>query len=108
MALSYISKILYDSKGHTGNIYYARFVKKSNGRIWDNVNEELAADPNWEDSAIPLVETGTTGQYPVVVPADLPKCVYDIIIYLRAGSVPQSTDDVELQYDAAIGSIFGF
>ena len=40
MALSYISKILYDSKGHTGNIYYARFVKKSNGRIWDNVNEE--------------------------------------------------------------------
>jgi hypothetical protein len=106
--LSYVCKILYDANGHTGNTYYARFVRLMDGKIWDGTNEVLATLPNWEDSAIALVETGETGQYPIVIPAELPRGNYDVIAYLQAGSAPANTDNVALQFDTSAGSIFGF
>jgi len=109
MGLSYTHRILYDSLGHTGNTYYYRLVQKRTGLIWDNVNEQLSANPNWEDSAISMTETGTTGQYPVIVPEDVPAGTYDFIAHKQAGSVPQNTDDIELQWDAPpIGGALGF
>jgi hypothetical protein len=108
MGLSYIDRILYDSGGHTGNTYYVRFVRLVDGLIWDAVNEEMAATPNWSDSAITLVEADSAGQFPIVVPAALPRGNFDVIVYQQLGSVPQNTDDVTLQYDTSIGSIFRF
>lgn len=108
MSLEYIDRILYDSQGHTGNTYYVRFVKLADGKIWDNVNDVLAANPNWEDSAIILSETGQTGQYNIVIPKALPRGNYDVIVYKQDGSAPANSDDIELQYDTSAGSIFGF
>jgi len=108
MALSYIDRILYDSGGHTGNKYYVKFVRMADGKIWDNVNKEMATNPNWENAAIALVETDTAGQFPIIIPADLPRGNFDVIVYRQLGSVPQNTDDIELQYDTSVGSIFGF
>lgn len=108
MSLSYIDRILYDAAGHTGNIYYVRFVRLADGYIWDSANGEMSVNPDWEDSAVALSETGTTGQYNIVVPADLPRGNFDIIVYQQAGSAPQHTDDIELQYDTSVGSIFRF
>jgi hypothetical protein len=108
MALAYLLRTLYDSLGHTGNVYYVRFVRLADGYIWDPVNEEMAVDPAWEDSAILLVETGTTGQYPILVSADQPRGNFDVIVYKQSGSAPQNTDDITLQFDTSIGSIFKF
>jgi len=108
MSISYVDRILYDSDGHTGNVYYVRFVRLADGKIWDSTNGALAVNPNWEDSAIVLVETGTTGQFKINIPEDLPRANYDVIVYQQEGSVPQNTDDLELQYDTSAGSIFGF
>ena len=105
---SYIDRTIYDSLGHTGNTYYYRAVRKADGRIWDNINGELADNPNWEDSAISLTETGTTGQFDVVIPENFPRGTFDIIVYIQTGSAPQNTDDVELQYDTTVGGILGF
>ena len=108
MSLQYVDRIIHDSQGHTSNNYYYRFVRKADGKIWDAVNEVLVDDPNWADAAIVLVEVGTQGVYKVIIPAALPRGQYDVVIYLRSGSVAQNTDDIELQYDTTAGSIFGF
>lgn len=109
MGLSYIHRILYDSLGYTGNTYYYRLVQKRTGLIWDNVNNVLAVNPTWEDSAIPMSDTNSNGQYPAVVPAGVPAGTYDFISYKQSGSVPQNTDDVELQWDfPPIGGALGF
>ena len=109
MGVSYIHRNLYDALGYTGNTYYYRLIQKRTGLIWDNTNGVLAANPAWEDAAIPITEVGNTGQYPVYVPADVPAGTYDFVAYQQAGSVPQNTDDVELQWDAPpIGGALGF
>lgn len=104
----FIDRIVYDAGGHTGKTYYVRFVRRSDGYIWDNVAGAMVASPTWGDSAIELVETGETGAFPVVVPADLPPAYYDVIVYEQLGSTPDNTDDVEAQWSRARGSIFGF
>jgi hypothetical protein len=68
MGLSYIDRILYDSLGYTGNVYYVRFVRKYDAKVWDSVNGVMADDPDWEDAAVTLSEVGTNGQYNVVIP----------------------------------------
>jgi len=110
--MAYVDQFVYDSSGHTGNTYYARFCLNGSdaGRkaVWDNTNKELSQNPNWVDTAIVLSEVGSTGQFPVAVPDDLPAGRYDVIIHKQAGSVPQNTDDVEKQYTFTKGDIFGF
>jgi len=111
--MAYIDQIIYDAGGHTGNVYYVRFVVTGSApevkQIWDNVNEELAVSPTWENSAIELIEVGLTGAFPIVTPEDLPEGKrYDVIVYKQLGSVPHYTDDVEKQYELKHGSIFGF
>lgn len=105
---SWMDRIFYDAQGHTGNSYYVRFIFKGDSSIWDDVAGELANSPSWADTAIDLVEDGTTGQFPVVVPADLPQGIYDVVIYKRAGSFVANTDEVENSFVLKQGSIFGF
>jgi len=102
MPTSHIIRTLFDALGYTGNIYYARFVRKADGLIWDDSNEVMAAEPSWSNSAVAITETGQTGQYPIYNPENLPAGTYDIIIYQQSGSDPANTDDVELQFDAHI------
>ena len=104
----YVIKTLYDSSGYTGNTYYYKFVRLADGKIWDNVNNELATNPNWEDAAINAAEVGNTGQYTIKAPIALTDGNYDVVVYKQAGSAPANTDDVETQFDVSIGSIFGF
>jgi len=107
--MSYIDTIIFDAGGHTGNEYYVRFVVDDTGQAWDDVNEKLSLSSNWVDEAIELVEQGLTGQYPIVIPTDLPTGKrYNIVIYKLVGSEAQSTDDIEKQYQVMRGSIFGF
>lgn len=105
---SWMSRIFYDALGHTGNSYYVRFIFKGDSSIWDAVAEVLKNSPSWIDTAVNLVEDGTTGQFPVVVPANLPQGVYDVVVYKKAGSVEVNTDDVENSFVLKQGSIFGF
>lgn len=108
MGLTYVDKILYDAQGYTGNTYYCRFVRKRDGQIWDGVAGALATNPTWADAAVTVSETGTTGQYSIVIPEDLPAAVYDVVVYLQVGGTPQNTDGITLQYDTKVGSIFRF
>ena len=94
----YIVDTLYDALGHTGNNYYCRFIEADTGQIWDSVNGELADLPDYEDQVIMLEEVGTNGQFPVIVPTNLPKGHrYDYVISQMEGSEPADTDDVKKQ-----------
>jgi len=105
----YIVDTLYDVQGHTGNSYYVRFIEADTGQIWDNTNKKLADLPDYGDQAIMLIETGTNGQFPVVVPDDLPKGHrYDYVVSKMDGSEPANTDDVKKQKTFTNGDIFGF
>lgn len=106
---SYIDRIFADVNGHTGNVYYFRIVRRGDGKIWDNVAEELSDTTSWANSAIAMTEKGTTGQYPVVIPEDLiAGHTYEITVYLRAGGSPANTDVVKSNYEMKHGSIMGF
>lgn len=105
---SWMDRIYYDALGHTGNSYYIRFIFRGDSSIWDDVVAALKISPAWLDTTIDLVEDGTSGQFPVVVPSDLPQGVYDVVVYKRAGSVAVNTDDVETTFVLKQGSIFGF
>ena len=105
---SWMSRIFYDALGHTGNAYYIRLIFKGDGSVWDAIAAELKNSPVWVNTAIDLVEDGTTGQFPVVVPAGLTQGVYDVVVYNKAGSVAANSDDVENTFVLKQGSIFGF
>ena len=105
---SWMDRIFYDALGHTGNNYYVRFIFRGDSSIWDDVAGALKNSPTWIDTVVDLVEDGTTGQFPVVVPADLHQGVYDVVIYKRAGSIAANSDDVENTFVLKQGSIFGF
>lgn len=106
---AYIDRIYYASGGHiNGAQYYYRVVRRGDGKIWDDVAKAFSDTTTWAASAISMSEKGTTGEFPVVIPADFPADTYDIIIYTWAGSSPANTDDVSSQYNAKVGSIFGF
>ena len=110
MALGvYIDRIFTSATGHDNSIYYYRIVRRATAYIWDNVAKVLADTPTWAASAIPLVERGTTGQFPLLIPAELPKGdTYEITVYKQAGSNPVETDDVSYSYEAKVGDIWGF
>jgi len=109
MALvDYVERIVYDAGGHTGSTYYIRIVRRSDGYIWDASALAYAATPVWEDSAIAIAETDEAGQFPVIIPSDLPAGVVDVIVYKQSGSSPANTDDVQEQWTVTKGSIFGF
>lgn len=73
---------------------YVRFVRVTDGYIWDSDNEELAAAPTWADTAIILTKNDYIGGVPITVPADLPVGEYDILLYDSAS--PADTDEVVL------------
>ena len=111
MALSadYTDRIFYDAQGHTGNTYYYRLVRRSDGAIWDGTAETFSLTTTWSNSVHTMTETGVTGQWPVVIEKELPAGdTYNIIIYERAAATAANTDDVETEYDLRHGSIFGF
>lgn len=56
----------------TGETYYIRIVRRSDSKIWDPSNKVMKAvgDISWANSAIALVEQGSTGVFPVVIPMD--------------------------------------
>jgi hypothetical protein len=105
---AYNDSMLFDSQGHTGNHYYVRFVDDRSGEIWNDVSGAMEVNPSRADSAVDLVEVGTSGQFPIRVPADLPYGYYDAVIYILAGSEPADTDDVTKQITFTKGSDFGF
>lgn len=105
---SYIESNYFDAGGYTGETYYFRLVHRGSGYIWDNTNEELAANPAWADMAISMTEVGTTGQYKVEIPAAVPAGIYEVVIHKQAGGSPAKEDDVAETHESKIGSIFGF
>ena len=106
--MSHINRMMYDSQGHTGLTYYALFVVKHTGESFDWVADALAANPTRPDSAVLLGEVGTSGKFPIVVPTNLPTGkIYDVVVYLQAGTPAANTDDVQITYTLNHGSIFG-
>jgi hypothetical protein len=107
---SYIDRHFVDEGGYTGNSYYVRIIRRHDSKIWDNDSESLkdVGDVTWDNSAKPLVEEGTTGTYPVLIPEDFPAGTYDVIVYLEAGSSPDNTDNVADNWQTRVGDIFGF
>ena len=107
--MSFIDKMIYDSLGNTGNTYYNIFVNKRTGETWNWVTETMDADPSRPDSAVLLGEVGTSGKFPIIVPTNLPKGIlFDVVVYLQAGTPAANTDDLETSYSFQHGSIFGF
>jgi len=104
----YIDRIFMDALGHTGNTYYYRIIRRGDGMVWDNVALAFSHSTTWADSVIILVEKGTTGQFPVLIPAGFPAATHEVAIYHQAGSNPANTDDVENSYETVVGDIFGF
>lgn len=106
---SYTNRMLYDAGGFTGNDYYIYIKEKDSNLTWNNINEELQVDPNREEIAIDLVEIGTSGCYPIVIPDNVPTGkIYDVVVCLKAAAAPAETDDVQTTYVLSHGSIFGF
>lgn len=107
---NYIERNLYDAGGHTGNTYYTRIVRKVDSKVWDPSNKEMMdeSEITWENSTTLLVEEGSTGVFPIIISKDLPAGTYDIVVYKQLGSLPQSTDNIEKQWEIKHGSIFGF
>lgn len=105
----YVDRIYYDAQGYTGNVYYFRIVRRSDGAIWDYTTQEFSTSTTWLNSAHIMEQIGTTGQYLIRISKDLPaNDTLDVIIYKRSGSVPVDTDDVEDQYQLKFGGKFGF
>ena len=107
---AYIDRVFADAGGYTGNTYYYRLVLKSEASlyIWDHVAKALSLTTVWANSVVAMPENGTNGQYPVVIPAELPAGTYEVTVYLQAGSTPQNSDNVQDTYQLKHGSIFGF
>lgn len=101
---------LYDSGGHTGNVYYMRIIGRE-GYVWDPINEVMVLHSaiTWVNSAIALVEDGLTGVFPITISPNIPASTYDVIVYIRAGGTAVSTDNLERQWQTKLGGdIFGF
>lgn len=105
---------LYDSGGHTGNIYYMRIIGRE-GYVWNPTTELMVLDSviTWGDSVILLVEDGPvgylTGVFPITISPNISASTYDIVVYQQAGGAPAETDDIESQWQAKLGGdIFGF
>lgn len=106
---SYIDRIYYDAQGYTGNVYYYRLIRRSDGAIWDYVNQVFSTSTIWSNSAHIMEQIGTTGQYLIRISGELPAGdTYDVVIYKQAGAVPVDTDDVQDQYQLRHGGRFGF
>ncbi len=107
---SFIDRHLHDAGGYTGNTYYVRIIRTYDSKVWDNDSETLkdVGDVTWANSAQALVEEGTTGTYPVLIPEDFPAGTYEIIAYLRAGANPVREDNIEKEWQTTVGDIFGF
>lgn len=105
----YVDRIYYDAQGYTGNVYYFRIVRRSDGAIWNYTTKEFSVSTAWLNSVNIMEQVADTGAYLIRISKDLPaNDTCDIIIYKRAGSVPVNTDDVEDQYQLKYGGIFGF
>jgi len=66
-----IERHLFDAEGYTGYDYYIRVISRGS-QIWNWDTKELkdVGDITWDDSALSLVEEGTTGVYPIVFSHD--------------------------------------
>ena len=67
-----------------------RFVRCSNGKIWDSVNSELSLIPTYADTAVALTENAYINGIPVTIPSGLPIGDYYMIFYDAAS--PENTD----------------
>jgi len=109
LSSDYVDRIYYDASGYTGNVYYFRVIRRSDGAIWDYTSEEFSTSTAWLDSVNIMEQIGSTGQYLIRIDKDLPASdTYDVVIYKRVGATPANTDDVQDQYQLKFGSIFGF
>lgn len=106
---AFIDKIYFASGGHVpGATYYFRVVRRDDGTIYNKNTNLFSSSTSWADSANSMDETGTTGQFPVVIPASFPVGTFDIAVYSQLGSSPANTDDVVDTHQSKIGDIFGF
>jgi len=93
----------------TGTTYYARFVARISGNTWNDTTKVVEAGPSWANSVVTMTEVPDTGQFPIQIPALLPKGYnYDVTLYLQAGAVPVNTDAIDSTDILKLGSIFGF
>lgn len=105
---AYTDYVYLPATGHVdGVVYYYRIIRRD-GAIRDWSSAAFSTSTTWLNSAHIMAETGTTGQFPVVLDADFSPGVYDINIYSRAGSIPANTDDIVKSYTTKVGDIFGF
>lgn len=68
---TYVDRNIYDAGGHTGNIYYLRILRRDS-YIWNPTTAQFVATGSisWDDSTTLLVEVGTTGVFPILIPRD--------------------------------------
>lgn len=108
---AYIDRIFFAANGHVeGDIYYYRLIRRDDNKVWvwNNITKALAEVVDWADSVVDAPENGTNGEYPIVIPADVPGGSYYVTVYKMVGSFPANIDDVQDNYLCKIGDIFGF
>ena len=66
--------------------WYTRIVRESDGFVWDENAQAMAAAPTWSNSVITLVWDSTIGGYPVNLPT-LSLDDYGILFYNAASPV---------------------
>jgi hypothetical protein len=77
-----------------GSTYYARLTGRNSGLVWDDTNGQVAANPDYADQVIDLVEPSGDGDFAFVCPTDLPVGRYKLSYRLQAGVSPANTDSV--------------
>jgi len=88
--------VIFEAEGHSGSSYYIQITNKKTGYIWNAVTEAMEASPDPVDSGIALVENGSLGQFPIIIPYGLPEghFEYTVVVKEVAGSIPQNTDNI--------------
>lgn len=93
----------------TGGTYYAQFAERDTGKIFDISAKANSLSTTWENAEVTITESETDlGRYPIVVPEGLPKEIYDVTMFVQAGSEPAVSDEISFGYEHTEGSIFGF
>lgn len=84
---------VYDLEGAVKSLSnpYLRYIRISDGAIWDTVTASLSTSTSWADSAQSLSLVSGTKKYGWEIP-NLPDGLYDVQLY--DGASPADTDEL--------------
>ena len=98
----WVERHMFDAGGHTSTIYYVRFVRRGDSKIWNPTTKLLkdVGDITWDDSTTELVEQGSTGVFPITITHDW-RTPEDIALEEYSKQLRDLTDEQK----AAVGAL---